>query len=40
MSFVVNKLTKHYGNKLVVDALTFEMPGPGVYALLGTNGAI
>jgi len=39
MSFVVNNLTKHYGSKLVVDALSFEMPRPGVYALLGTNGA-
>ena len=39
MSLVVKDLTKHYGDKLVVDALSFEMPGPGVYALLGTNGA-
>ena len=35
----VKNLTKHYGKKLVVDSLSFEMPGPGVYALLGTNGA-
>ena len=39
MSFVVKNLTKHYGKKLVVDSLSFGMPGPGVYALLGTNGA-
>lgn len=39
MGFAVKDLTKHYGSKLVVDALSFEMPGPGVYALLGTNGA-
>ena len=39
MSLEVKNLTKHYGEKLVVDALSFEMPGPGVYALLGTNGA-
>ena len=39
MSLVVKNLTKHYGDRLVVDALSFEMPGPGVYALLGTNGA-
>lgn len=39
MSLIVKNLTKHYGDRLVVDALSFEMPGPGVYALLGTNGA-
>lgn len=39
MSLVVENLSKHYGEKLVVDSLSFEMPGPGVYALLGTNGA-
>lgn len=39
MSLVVKDLTKYYGDRLVVDALSFEMPGNGVYALLGTNGA-
>lgn len=39
MSLIVRNLTKHYGEKLVVDALSFEMPKNGVYALLGTNGA-
>ena len=39
MSLTVKKLTKHYGDKLVVDSLSFEMPSCGVYALLGTNGA-
>ncbi len=39
MSLIVRNLTKHYGDKLVVDALSFEMPKNGVYALLGTNGA-
>ena len=39
MSLSVRNLTKSYGNKVVVDHLSFEMPGPGVYALLGTNGA-
>jgi ABC-2 type transport system ATP-binding protein len=39
MSLIVRNLTKHYGDKLVVDALSFEMPKSGVYALLGTNGA-
>lgn len=39
MSLEVRNLTKHYGEKLVLDHLSFSMPGPGVYALLGTNGA-
>ena len=39
MSLVVRNLKKSYGDKVVVDNLSFEMPGPGVYALLGTNGA-
>ena len=39
MSLEVRNLTKHYGDKLVLDHLSFTMPGPGVYALLGTNGA-
>lgn len=39
MSLVVKNLKKAYGDKVVVDDLSFEMPGPGVYALLGTNGA-
>ncbi|MBO4864040.1 MAG: ATP-binding cassette domain-containing protein [Eubacterium sp.] len=39
MSLVVKDLYKKYGEKVVVDHISFEMPGPGVYALLGTNGA-
>ncbi len=39
MSLEVKNLTKHYGEKLVLDHLSCSMPGPGVYALLGTNGA-
>ncbi len=39
MSLIVNNLTKSYGNKVVVDHLSFAMEKPGVYALLGTNGA-
>ena len=39
MSLSVNNITKKYGDKLVVDNLSFEMSEPGVYALLGTNGA-
>lgn len=39
MSLVVKNLYKKYGEKVVVDDISFEMPKPGVYALLGTNGA-
>ena len=39
MSLVVSNLKKKYGEKIVVDNLSFEMQNPGVYALLGTNGA-
>ena len=39
MSLIVKDLMKKYGEKTVVDHLSFSMEGPGVYALLGTNGA-
>jgi len=39
MSLSVNHLSKSYGDKVVVDDLSFEIKQPGVYALLGTNGA-
>jgi len=39
MSLVVNNLTKKYGDTIVVDQLNFQIEKPGVYALLGTNGA-
>lgn len=39
MSLIVKNLVKRYGNKTVVDNLSFEMKDHGVYALLGTNGA-
>lgn len=39
MSLVVNNLLKSYGDKIVVDNLSFQIEKPGVYALLGTNGA-
>ena len=39
MGFSVTELYKKYGDKVVVDHLSFHMDGPGVYALLGTNGA-
>lgn len=39
MSLSVRNLTKKYGDKVVVNDLSFEIKKPGVYALLGTNGA-
>ena len=39
MSLEVRNLVKKYGDKTVVNNLSFEMKEPGVYALLGTNGA-
>ncbi len=39
MSIEVKDLCKRYGEKVVVDHLSFSMPHAGVYALLGTNGA-
>ena len=39
MSLIVKNISKKFGDKLVVDNLSFEMSRPGVYALLGTNGA-
>lgn len=39
MSFEVRNLVKSYGDKVVVDHLNLTMEQPGVYALLGTNGA-
>lgn len=39
MSIAIKNLTKKYGDKVVVDDLSFEINHPGVYAILGTNGA-
>ena len=39
MSLIAKDLTKKYGEKTVLDHLSFNMEEPGVYALLGTNGA-
>lgn len=39
MAFEAKGLTKRYGEKTVVDNLEFRISEPGVYALLGTNGA-
>ncbi len=39
MSLTVKNLNKKYGEKTVVEDLSFCLEHPGVYALLGTNGA-
>jgi len=39
MALKVNNLAKRYGDKLVVDNLSFSIEEPGVFGLLGTNGA-
>ena len=39
MALIIKDLVKKYGDKTVVNKLSFEMNDPGVYALLGTNGA-
>ncbi len=39
MSLLASELTKKYGDKTVLDRLSFKIEEPGVYALLGTNGA-
>ncbi|MEW8995556.1 ABC transporter ATP-binding protein [Clostridium sp.] len=39
MALKVNNLAKSYGDKLVVDNLSFSIEAPGVFGLLGTNGA-
>ncbi len=39
MAFEVKHLQKKFGEKQAVEDLSFELASPGVYALLGTNGA-
>lgn len=39
MSLSVQNIMKKYGDKTVVNDISFEIDKPGVYALLGTNGA-
>lgn len=39
MSLKVENLVKNYGDYRAVDGLSFELTEPGVFALLGTNGA-
>lgn len=39
MGLVVQNVKKSYGDKTVVNGISFEMNHPGVFGLLGTNGA-
>ncbi len=39
MALVVKNLTKTFGDKVAVDGISFEMKDPGVFGLIGTNGA-
>ena len=39
MGLIVSNVDKSYGDKKVVDNISFEIDKPGVYGLLGTNGA-
>lgn len=39
MSLEVNEISKQYGNFTALHPLSFRLDEPGVYALLGTNGA-
>lgn len=39
MSLLVKNVNKSFGTKKVVDNLSFELNKPGVFGLLGTNGA-
>ncbi len=39
MALVVNGLTKTFGEKVAVDNISFRMDEPGVFGLIGTNGA-
>lgn len=39
MSLKVQNLRKSFGEKIVVEDISFEMTEPGVFGLIGTNGA-
>ena len=39
MGLKIENVSKTYGNKKVVDSISFEMNKPGVFGLLGANGA-
>jgi ABC-2 type transport system ATP-binding protein len=39
MGLKLENVKKTYGEKTVVDGISLELKEPGVYGLLGTNGA-
>ena len=39
MSLLLKNVSKKYGNKTVVNNISFGLEKPGVFGLLGTNGA-
>lgn len=39
MALVVEHLSKKFGDHVAVEDLSFEIPKPGIFAFLGTNGA-
>ena len=39
MGLKVENVSKSFGEKLAVDNISFEIDKPGVFGLLGTNGA-
>lgn len=39
MGLKIEKVSKYFGEKLAVDNISFEINKPGVFGLLGTNGA-
>ncbi len=39
MSLNVSNLTKSFGSNTAIDHLSFSMDAPGIYGLIGTNGA-
>lgn len=39
MGIEFKNVSKTYGNKKVVDNISFSIEKPGVFVLLGTNGA-
>ena len=39
MGLKLENVRKSYGDKIVVDGVTLNLDKPGVFGLLGTNGA-
>lgn len=39
MGLKISHVSKSYGDKKVVNDISFEINAPGVFGLLGTNGA-